>query len=403
MDAKHFSQHDLWDIVEEAQRRAAQDLMAHNPELGRRAQAVASYVLRFQRFGEAHLFSAVMLNSMMEQWMPLARHLLDGPSGEYADAVSDYLDAIIAQTASWPQPWSESRSAEVFQVRLHEYQLQLDSALNRQRDHLTDLDSTVRLLEERRVHLEDELKRLRRDAAAQREELLKQRTSMTTSFNDWQVQNASQFDTWLSKRAEELETFRGSVTVDMKSHETEAGRHLEEIRTLHAKVEKVVGATTSGVLAKDFGGYARQQFRAAVVSFAVGVILIVATAVILTRTFEAVRPDQPATWQWVALKLGLTLTIAGGASFCLALGHRFLRNSTSAKRVELELRAIGPFLADVDDPSAQLAAKVDFANRTFGQPWDSRVGRRDDETVTSNTLTQVQGLLEKLLAQLTKS
>lgn len=72
----------------------------------------------------------------------------------------------------------------------------------------------------------------------------------------------------------------------------------------------------------------------------------------------------------------------------------FLERSGTSKRLELELRAIGPFFSDIDDPEALKEAKKAFVERSFGHGWGEKpsAARTEDMDVTSTSSTAPSSL-----------
>ena len=102
------------------------------------------------------------------------------------------------------------------------------------------------------------------------------------------------------------------------------------------------------------------------------------------------------SWQYVFLKIGLSATIIGAATVSFTLGHRFLHSSSTNKRLELELAALGPFLADVDedDEGTVRKAKLDFMERTFGRTWDAK--QQASDTVNANAFAKMVDSVARL-------
>lgn len=89
------------------------------------------------------------------------------------------------------------------------------------------------------------------------------------------------------------------------------------------------------------------------------------------QSSRALRPE--ASWM-PRSALGILAWRAGW--LCLrpwTLEHRFLHSSSTNKRLELELAALGPFLADVDedDDGTVRKAKLAFMERAFGRTWEA--------------------------------
>jgi hypothetical protein len=60
--------------------------------------------------------------------------------------------------------------------------------------------------------------------------------------------------------------------------------------------------------------------------------------------------------------------------------------------MELELRAIGPFFADIEDPEALKEAKRAFVERSFGRGWGDTSS--DKQLSSADTSTLLRELVE---------
>jgi hypothetical protein len=81
------------------------------------------------------------------------------------------------------------------------------------------------------------------------------------------------------------------------------------------------------------------------------------------------------------------------------LGNRSLHRANDSKKVELELRAIGPFLEGVVDQPIVQQAKVDFVNRTFGQASPEQPDLSGGELLNVTALGRVIDVLAKLIGR----
>lgn len=380
MEAKSFNEHQLWSVVT-ACKEAADEINADAlPDLPTRVRAIAELLDRFRVHAEAPLFSATMVNNMLSAWNNLKTNLemfVQNPAG-YATSVENCLDVIITQTASWPTPWKSHPLSAAMHAQLDAF----SAEVTRQRE---DLTSQIRELTAQLELRDQEITALEKKAAALETELEDQTTnienkftSLSTAFDESQTTRSTAFTDWLENRKKELDSVRHANEETLDRYEVEAKRKLHEIENLQASAENVTSKVAAATMARDFGQFARNQMVAAVVSLLVGAGLIIWAGMELANTVKAAGPNVDTSWQWVALKLGLSATIVGGASVALTLGNKFLRNSTVAKRMDLELRAIGPYLADVPEDEAQ-KTKVAIANRAFGYVWASENGKASDD------------------------
>lgn len=124
-------------------------------------------------------------------------------------------------------------------------------------------------------------------------------------------------------------------------------------------------------------------------AYGIGILLLVGAATFLFFTILGVGPTDAVSWEWVSLKLGIAVTAIGASTIAIRLGGRFIHNSAINKRVELELRAIGPFLADVGDGTSAVGqAKLLFVQRAFGRTWEGDE-KHDEDEVSATAVTKI--------------
>ncbi|MGL4832300.1 MAG: hypothetical protein ACRCWS_06985 [Propionibacteriaceae bacterium] len=300
------------------------------------------------------------------------------------------LDAIVTAAAGWPTPWKNNQLTEGMQNQLdafaelvHERSRANEAEIERLKDEIDLRDQEIAYLTKQASSLGEQLE-------SQANTVEERLTSLATMFDETQTQWSTTFDQWLNDRRGELKKVRDDNEAALKTYETQASAELDSIKDLHASVENVTSEVASAVLAKDYGRYALNQMILAVISFVIGVCLVIWVGIELASTVRAAGPTVHTSWQWVTLKLSLSATIIGGASVALTLGNKFLKQSNTAKRMDLDLRAIGPYLADIDDQAAQ-ETKVGIANRAFGYAWTQEKGRANDneEKLSVGTATQL--------------
>jgi hypothetical protein len=151
------------------------------------------------------------------------------------------------------------------------------------------------------------------------------------------------------------------------------------------------------VLSRDYGSYSFREWRSGVIAYVIGFVTLLGTARFLFDTLRGVRPEDDVSRQFVSLKLGLTVTGAGAAAVAFGLGARFLHRANQNKRVELELRAIEPLLADINDADLVHRVKTEFIERSFGRAWETKGASQMDSINVSNferLASAIAGLLK---------
>lgn len=137
---------------------------------------------------------------------------------------------------------------------------------------------------------------------------------------------------------------------------------------MHEEVEKAAHGATAALLARDYNTAAVRDYIAGMIFMLFGIVLLLVAGLVLYHSFSDITPNTDITWQWTALKITATLLISAGATVAFKFSQNFLSSSAKTKQSDLELRAIHPFLETLDDKTLSDNTKVEFINRSFGQP-----------------------------------
>ncbi|OJU39919.1 MAG: hypothetical protein BGN97_13925 [Microbacterium sp. 69-10] len=139
----------------------------------------------------------------------------------------------------------------------------------------------------------------------------------------------------------------------------------DAVSALRATTEDLASIAGGDILAGQFQEHSAAERKAAYVAYAIGLAATIGGVIVLLFAFG--HATDPLPWQILALKLSITAGIGGIATVAFRFGSKATQRATSFKRQELELRALGPFLANVDGAEA---AKIAFAKRAFGHAWE---------------------------------
>lgn len=164
-----------------------------------------------------------------------------------------------------------------------------------------------------------------------------------------------------------------------------AGVAYAEIDKLRTDTTNVAALATGALLADNFGASAKQERRTGFVCYGGGWTALVAGLVVYLNVFGGLSLEK-LSWEAITLKFGFSAAIVGGAAIAFKLGSRSFKLSSTYKRTELELRAIGPFLADVAESDQ---TKKDFIERSFGQNGSDEVPSQSIEHLEISVLEKV--------------
>ena len=403
MDAASFKDHAIFAAIDTTLallNEAEKETPLDQKEYSDRIRAVGSYLKSF-RSTPGSLLSTQMLEQIYSQWMQVNGFVTNhhsSPGAGYLPQATAPVDACLNSVASWPQPrGAVGQKAAEFVEAMAETSSQTVEALKAE---IVRAGEAAEEAETKRLALAQKLTALDVKITQDETRLDSAVTTQVDGFNNAQTKREETFVDWLATRKNEYD-------LDVQKYENRLGETTEEsrmildrLKDLRDKTERVAGEATSARLARDYGVYAEREFKYAIGSYVAGLVLTVLAGVFLFLTIGRLTPDEPVSWQYVSLKIGLTATIIGAATVSFTLGHRFLHSSSTNKRLELELAALGPFLADVDedDEGTVRKAKLAFMERTFGRTWDATQQPADD-SVNASALAKIVDSLAQLISR----
>ncbi len=411
MEQNDYADHPFWQELERARRYlGGLPKDAKGSAFARLRDAIA-YFDSF-RADRGRLISRTMLDSAYSLWQPVLGSILNADSTRdlsHLEQANQNLDPVLNEVGRWPRPIMRETSADL-KVRLDEIlsmmedrsrmmERELLSQETEWRSKLATLGELATGLESATTAQEDRLARIQTALESQNQTIADTAARQLADFSKAQIQQDSEVRARLEAINQESAARLEQESSRFADAREQARDVLASMEDLLGKTEKLAGDTSSAVLARDYGSYSQREFWSGVAFIAVGIAALGAAVFFLMAALGLIGPDQPASWQWVTLKLSVTATAAGGASVLIAVGNRFLKNAAINKRVELELRAIVPFLADLTNDEDRQQAKLAFLDRTFGHAFEAGVPSDGDDWVnisaTTKLLTAVVGLVNK--------
>lgn len=392
MDAASFKDHAFFNAIDttlallnEAEKNTPSD----QKEYSNRIRAVGSY-LKSYRSMPGSLFSPQMLDQIYSQWMQVngvvTNHQVSPAAGHLAQS-SAMVDGCLGTVASWPLlRGSVGQKAAEFIESIEQTSSQTVEALKAE---IVRAREAAEEAESQRVALAQKLAALDAKITQDETRLDNAVTTQVDGFTNAQTKREETFVEWLATRRQDYDSQVLEFLTALQGENDRASEILHGLQELRDKTEHVAGEATSAKLARDYGEYSQREYDSAKWAYGIGILLLVGAAAFLFFTILGVGPTDDVSWEWVSLKLGIAVTALGASTIAIRLGGRFINNSAINKRVELELRAIGPFLADVGDgKSAVGQAKLLFVQRAFGRTWEGDQKHTEDE-VSATAATKI--------------
>lgn len=319
-------------------------------------------------------------------------------------------DAVVNGLGAWPAPAApDSPSAKKAAAGLRKDAEAMVAALKQRVDALQEALNASQRADAERVQkadaaLEELTDKIDAEAARVTEQsarLDKLLTDTTSAAADAETSRGQQATDALAKHEQDVQAKIAEIderaTTAQQADQERAAQVLKTLGDLEDQAKKVVASTASRVIAGDYGEWAEEQRNSAKMwnALAVGAALCAfAFAVIVAAAW-----NEDAGWHSVAYKIGgtLTLLVLAGYAGTRATEHR--REERLAKRTQLSLDALDPFLATFE-PAEKRDIKDRLVDQFFAAPQQAE-RRKDDGKQSSNTLADLAAALAALAQQQT--
>lgn len=205
-------------------------------------------------------------------------------------------------------------------------------------------------------------------------------TALTTNneaFTAKQTEREDKFKAWLEEQALALRELACGDLEVIKTHRTNADTAFKEVDRLRDDTKTVAGLAAGDQVARGYKRYSLRQWIAGLAAYVVGFGALAAGVVLVVMTIQDVEPADDISWQFALLKLGLTASAVFAAVIAFRLGSHLLAEAGTAKRFELELKALGPLFPHDDEEKTLQAVKKDLVERSFGQGWNTGERSKD--------------------------
>lgn len=406
MIPQHFKEHELWQLLEEIN-ETVNNLPSISYQDDEDRHSVRERLPLYLSAVEQHknnaagYYSAQLLDDMYDLWKNIktrVNQLEYSPS--QAHSIATDLDTITGSLATWPavfalKGFAAKNAIEAFeqaQVKWAERIEKLEQQLEAKEQELTDKEAQhQQQRQEIDIEIEGLYSRLEKNEElinTQNEKIADQATRHSELFEASQEERRQSYKKWLETQNSEIDEEAGAILTELGEKLSEGNEQLNEIKNLHESVEKAAHGATAVILARDYNTASKRDYWAGMFFMALGIALLVIAGIVLYSSFSRITPDTNITWQWTALKVSATLLITAGATFAFKFSQSFLTSSSRFKRSDLELRAINPFLANIGQKELADRTKIDFINRSFGQPDITTTDSKGKTTDTSSEATK---------------
>lgn len=370
----------------------------------------------FRAIADTHVafFSTQMLNDVLAPFTDVTNNLANrlelGAINPYTHAAAASAEASLIPMAPWPRPYG--KGGQVTQM-----ETLFEGLLERQRQSIAALQEEHAVLrreiDDYKVVIADS-----RDAVLASVAALQQTATDTVAVVTVEKmridevvargletvaavesENTSRYEKWRLDREEsftqDFAPFKESIERDLN----DADAKLASLQATNVQFKNLAALGAGDIIGTHFKAESRWGRLAGFWIYGVGIVFILGAAVPLIWLFFE-NPNLPSgapDWGQIIVRVSLGVLAGSGATVLVRLGGRFIAEANASKRMELEMRAFGPFTDNVADTTMVDLARVELLDRAFGKSYV--VTEREDkgEVVQVSALTQILSSLAKIL------
>lgn len=326
---------------------------------------------------------------------------------QYTAAAREYAEQALAAAGTWPRPYARGAQAQQMKTLFQDL-------TDAQQKHISKLEARFSDIELQTQELEDRLRE--RESVVMQElasfsqqataidatiESEKQRidavvqTGLTT-IDELKQKNTTDFSTWSEARANEWKDANKALEKEADAAKKKAADALAEIKKSETEFANVTSAATAGKLAHEFESEATNSKRWGLALYGAGALFLALAAIPLATILadHSIEPDR--LWQQFAARLSIGILAASGATVLIRLGARFINSSTASRRMALELRTMGPFLANVEDKALVDSARLELVDRAFGKGYADTASPSSDDGISASAFSHIVDLVKAL-------
>lgn len=417
-----FDNHSLWGVLSNVETQLEAILGEHQPnELPyvERIKTQMAYVRGFDVVASTRsaFFHPTMLANVQTAWdqvyVALTMRTGNGyPYTGYLQQAADHAESGLLQMAAWPRPYGkggEVRQMNTLFEQLLELQRTSIDALKAEHDALrAEVSGFSTEVEAKRDEVVSQFSTTQTQLTDLESTIEGQKAEVSTSVADAEqavaaltTSNSEAYEAWKRERESNFTQDFSTLRVQIEEKLESADDEYTELISAKEKYTKLVSAIAADEVASQFESEAawgrRQGNRYYLVGFA---LLALASVPLVWLIFGTSRTAAgEIDWTAIITRLGIGVLAGSAATVAIRLGSRLINNANAIKRMELELRAIGPFLANVSEKPKVDDAFVELVSKAFGNTYadtKSTGGKEaadDKDSVTA--LAQILELVEK--------
>jgi uncharacterized membrane protein len=413
-----FDQHQLWATTAAISGTAEQIRGQHEASELPKLETILFYVSHAETFREiattnSSLFSNEMLEAVNVPFTAALSSLQVRLSNGfvqtgYVDAAAAQAEASLIPMGPWPRPYGKggqvSQMSTLYEDLLEQQRLSIEAltATHVQlREELRQVDSEIagrqRAAEASIAQMQSEGESVIQTVLAEKarvDQIVEKGLSQVASI---ETANTERYRAWRSEREASFENDFSGFKSEIEGRLVEANEVFEKLKSTNEQFENLSAIAAGETIANNFELEAKWGRTTGIVMYSVGgAFLLAATIPLIWLLFEG-GLDVKGVPQWglIAVRGAIGILAGSAATVVIRLGARLISDANASKRMELELRSIGPFLANVVDPADVDRARIALVARAFGQREGEIRTDAKEEAVPVTVLAQIVELLVK--------
>ncbi|MGW2092088.1 hypothetical protein [Promicromonospora sukumoe] len=350
---ERFKNSQAWQYVDQARRHMNASTMPDDPT-ERDALAYVGMVLELlekrRHETDGREISPAMLNNLGSVTANLANYIEQLNNGSYQwSQVIAQADTVLDTLASWPP------------MKIAHYLSGLNSATEAFQGKTGQAVESVRALG---AEVSNELDELKNEQVALGEAVETERQRITEAIATFTTESGEAVTEVRADQEQKLSEFlQGWSTANKKAND-QADAVLSRLNGLEQEARNVVHATTSHIVATDYGRYARNKTVAAWVCDVAAALVGAAGLAVIVYHLLSIEPDADSNVGLSLTRLAVSLGTLGVAGLLGRRGQQHHLEARAAKRTDLALRQVLPFTANLDEADQQRIVR-EFTDRVF--------------------------------------
>ncbi len=296
------------------------------------------------------------------------QNLVDNPELDVRDQIEAHLTQISSALLNCPSPGLTPSSLSEVASLTERYRQGVGDAIDRARQSSTDAEAEMQKVVDAKdaaiTSLTDQLEELKTAIGTEKADVSAQAARLDTALTTNNTAFSAQMTEWQDRVTGALKEAKESSEQQVKAGRDEADEHVNQLVDLERQSRKLTEATARNSISTEYGTHAKRQDTAATIWSVGAVVLAVGGLVALFAMINGIATLTAPEAIWKTSVSALTLAIATymGRE---AAGHR--KDARDAKRTQLDLNALEPFLANMDELKAH-ELREQFAKQIFGRP-----------------------------------